>query len=118
MRIVGSDFILSLVESWQRGEREHFTAKMVFNEHGAIFFPASREHREQSGPGIRYADNYKGNALAAMLSPGLVEVRYHAAFSDDEVTRILGRLTAAPHAGFLRDWRATYQGRPLSFPNG
>ena len=114
MQVIGLEFILSLVEPWQRGEREHFSAKMVFNEQGAIFFPVSREHRDQSGPGIRYADGYRGNALVAMLAPGLIEIRYHAGYRDEEVARILRQLTALPELSFLRGWRATHQGRALN----
>jgi hypothetical protein len=113
MQVIGAEFLLSLIESQQRGERKHFTAKMVFNAQGAIFFPATGEHRDHTGPGIRYADSYKGNALAAMLTPGAIEVRYHAAFKDGEVARILQSLAALPELAFLAEWRATYQGRPL-----
>lgn len=113
MRVIGAGFILSLVESCERGDCAHFSAKMVLNGEGAIFFPVSGEHRDHSAPGIRYADNYQGNALAAMLSPQLIEVRYHAAFKDEEVADIIRSLAALPELAFLAGWRATYQGRSL-----
>ena len=64
MVIVGLEFIRSQIE------QEHFTAKMVFNGNGALFFPVTCEHREHKATGISYEDDYRGNALAAMLSPG------------------------------------------------
>jgi hypothetical protein len=88
--------------------------KMVFNGSGAIFFPAKREHREMTAPGIRYADNYKGNAMAAMVSAGKVEIRYHKAFKDDEVAEILRRLLEKPELGGTRGWEFTYQGRTVA----
>jgi hypothetical protein len=51
-----------------------FSAKAVFNQHGVIFFPVDRQHRDQKAPGISYADQSAGNALAVMLSPGMIEI--------------------------------------------
>ena len=65
----------------QLATQDHYQAKMVFNAHGVIFFPTSQEHRDQSGPNISYADNYKGNALAAMTATRLLGVSTDAAAS-------------------------------------
>src|SRR5215470_10336923 len=54
-----------------------FSAKMVCNEDGAIFFPASQQHREQKVENVSYEDDYAGNAVAAMLAPQSIEIRYH-----------------------------------------
>mgnify|MGYP005840448333 CR=1 FL=1 len=91
----------------------YFQAKLVFNENGAIFFPVTAEHRDQSGPGIHYADNYKGNALAAMISPGKIEIRYHQDFTDDQVRELLNMILRFEQVSFLNDYEATYQGRPI-----
>lgn len=72
------------------------SAKMVFNANGAIFLPTAHQHRDHKAEGISYEDDYKGNALAAMLAPGRIEVRYHSGYSDAEVTRILRNLVALP----------------------
>lgn len=90
-----------------------FSAKMVFNEAGAIAFPVHLQHCDQKGPQISYEDNYAGNALAAMLAPGRIEIRYHKAFSDQRVTQIVRSLLAEPALVFIRDWQVTYQGRSL-----
>lgn len=107
MHIQGLDYIAELAC------QEHYQAKMVFNAHGVIFFPVTQEHRNQSGPNIRYADDYKGNALAAMISPGKIDVRYHRDYTDAQVTEILTNLLAHSSCDFLHPIQATYQGRPL-----
>ncbi len=105
MHLQGTEFIASA------STQPHFQAKMVFNANGAIFFPVSSEHRDQSGPDIHYADNYKGNALAAMISPGTIEVRFHRDFSDQQVGEILETITNHPSLACVRGFAVTYQGR-------
>ena len=107
MLLIGVEFIESLAE------REYFSAKMVFNAGGAIFFSVEREHRDQKAEGISYEDDYAGNALAAMLSPGRIEVRYHRDFSDREVAEIMALLLAEARLALMAGWEVTYQGRVL-----
>ena len=107
MLLLGIELLESIIE--QSG----FSAKMVFNDNGAIFLPTSSQHRDHKAPGISYEDDYAGNALAAMLYPGRVEVRYHRDYPDEHVARILGNLVSEPRLSGMRDWQATYQGRPL-----
>jgi hypothetical protein len=57
MLILGIEHLQALVEG-----RTH-SAKMVFNAHSAIFFPATRQHRDKA-EGISYEDNYKGSGDA------------------------------------------------------
>lgn len=90
-----------------------FSAKMVFNGVGVIIFPVSAEHRDQKMPGISYEDDYRGNALAAMLSRGKIEVRYHEMFPDENVRALLAALFAEPELFDLVDWELTYQGRRI-----
>ena len=89
------------------------SAKMVLNERGAVLLGASREHREMKAAGISYEDNYKGKALAAMLAPGLVEIRYHAGCTDGAVERLMKHLLACEELSRMSGWRVTYQGRLL-----
>src|SRR6478672_2981657 len=81
-----------------------FEGKMVINESGAVFGPVSVQHRDLRAEGIAYADDYKGNALAAMLKRGKIEVRFHKAFTDDDVARLLTELAAQPELGFVLGW--------------
>jgi hypothetical protein len=90
------------------------SAKLVFNAHGALFLPTTHQHRDHKAEGISYEDDYKGNALAAMLTRGRIEIRYHSAFTDADVARILHALLTHPDLAPMTHWHATYQGRPLS----
>ncbi len=107
MFLSGVEFLEAL--SRQAG----FSAKMVLNEAGALFFPTDRQHRDQKGPQISYEDDYAGNALAAMLAPGQIEIRYHRDFPDRRVARLARALLAEPSLAFMRGWHVTYQGRTI-----
>ena len=107
MVLSGVELMISLVEG------DYFSAKMVFNDKGAIFFPDSRQHSHQKAAGISYEDNYKGNALAAMLSPGKIEIRYHEQFTDHRVATVMASLMEEPQLSFMKGWQVTYQGRTL-----
>jgi hypothetical protein len=76
----------------QLASEPHRAIKAVFNANGIIFFPVTQEHSNQSGPGISYADNYKGNALAAMVTASRFDIRYHQDYSDKEVTNLVHTL--------------------------
>lgn len=108
MQTEGIDFIAEM------SKKDHFTAKLVFNDKGAIFFPASTQHRDMKGPSVSYEDNYKGNALAAMISPGRIEVRFHQSFPDARVAEIIRDLLAQTGLEFMDGWQVTYQGRKLA----
>ena len=93
--------------------QEFFSAKMVFNASGAIFFPVSQQHRDIKHATISYEDDYKGNALAAMLAPGKIEIRFQQSYSDGCVTTIVKTLLSSPELSFMAGWQVTYQGRTL-----
>lgn len=107
MLLIGHEYLVSLAD------KPCFSAKMVFNNRGAIIFPASQQHRDRKAEGITYEDDYKGNALAAMLSPCKIEIRFHRDFSDREVARLIRELVSEPPLRHLASWETTYQGRRL-----
>ena len=107
MLLIGVDPLATLV---RQGE---FSAKMVCNERGAIFFPTKLQHCDQKAEGFSYEDNYAGNALATMLAPGRIEIRFHWDFADRRVAELVGRLLAEPSLNSLAGCQVTYQGRPL-----
>lgn len=109
MYIRGDDYLRELLE------RPCFEAKMVFNKYGAIVFPASLQHREQKAEQISYEDDYKGNALAAMLRPGEIEIRFHKCMADEDVRQILRAILNDGPLAAMRGWRATYQGREVPY---
>jgi hypothetical protein len=107
MLLLGLNHLQSLID------RQVLSLKMVFNVSGAIIFPITRQHRDMKAEGISYEDDYKGNALAALLTPGLIEIRFHKAYSDADVTRLVSTLIARPELSIMNTWRATYQGRAV-----
>ncbi len=88
-----------------------YDAKMVFNDRGAIVFPATRQHRDMKAEGISYEDDYRGNALAAMLRRDAIEIRFHRDYDDQAVARIVSQLLAMPELACLARAQVTYQGR-------
>jgi hypothetical protein len=90
-----------------------FEAKCIFNDEAIAFFPVSKQHKEVKTYGLSYEDDYQGNALAAMVKPGMVEIRFHKAFTDAQIRLIWNQITAHPDAAFLQGWKVTYQGRDV-----
>lgn len=92
---------------------EYFQFKLIANEHGVVFIPRTTEHRDATRPNIKYADNYEGSALAAMVMPGVIEFRFHQHFSDKRVASIAGQIIRHPKLSFFSEFRVTYQNREL-----
>lgn len=107
MVVYGFDSIASLLE------HNSYLFKLLANDAGVVLFPHTTEHRDATQPGIRYADDSGGNALAAMVKPGLLEFRFHRDFSDERVRRIAQRMLALPELHFAADSTVTYQARML-----
>lgn len=107
MIVIGLDYIDKL-----RTE-PHYAAKAVLNANGIIFFPESREHRDQKAAGISYEDNYQGNALAAMIRPRRLEIRFHQSFSDEEIATLVRNLAKNEALAFMGSWAITYQARKI-----
>ena len=108
MMLVGVEFLLNQIA--QTG----FAAKLVVNHKGAIFFPINEQHRDQKAPGISYADESAGNALAAMLSPGKIEIRTHRDFSAERVAQIMTALFSLTELAPLRMWIVMYGGQNVN----
>ena len=108
MMLVGVEFLHSQIA--QTG----FAAKLVLNHKGAIFFAVNEQHRDQKAPGISYADESAGNALAAMLSPGKIEIRTHRDFSPQRVAQIMAALLSLPQLAPLRTWIVMYLGQNVN----
>jgi hypothetical protein len=87
--------------------------KLIANERGVVVFPHTTEHRDSGQPGIRYADDSQGNAIAAMVKPNLIEFRYHRDFSEQRVSHVSQRIIDTHEFSFALDFAVTYQGRTL-----
>ena len=92
---------------------EHYQFKAIFNASGIIFFPVSRQHRETRAEGISYDDGPTGNALAAVISPGKVDIRNHPRFVAERVRRILEKILQDGRLEPLRGFTVTYQGKVI-----
>ncbi len=93
--------------------KDHYQFKAVFNEKGVIFFPASRQHREQKVEGVSYVDGPAGNALAAVISPERIEIRHHPRFPADRVRQIVDEILQDQRLERLRRSVVTYQGKVI-----
>ncbi len=107
MNIIGADFLRSTVES------NGYYFKLLLNDTGAYFFPYTTEHRDATQPGLCYKDDLLGNALAATIKPRQIDIRFHRAFSDENVTTIVERLLKHPDMELLTGFVVNYQGRTL-----
>lgn len=107
MNVYGVESIRPLLDG------EGYLFKLLANDRGVILFPRSTEHRDATQPGIRYADNSKGNALAAMVKPGRIEFRYHQEFTDEQVRDLSARLLTIPELSFAKSFTVTYQARTV-----
>ena len=107
MIVYGHDSIATLLE------QDGYLFKLLANDSGVALFPHTTEHRDATQPGIKYADDSGGNALAAMVKPGRIEFRFHRAFSDERVTTLATRMLALPELAFARSFDVTYQARTL-----
>lgn len=104
---IGTDILTQLAE----GQIHH--AKLVFNDRGFIAFPTPTQHNTMKANGISYEDNYRGNAMAAVLKPDAIEVRYHRDFGDRDVATIIATLFECTALSAMRHASVTYQGRSI-----
>src|SRR5262249_17050155 len=108
MNLQGLDYALSVAGG------DPTPIKMVFNANGIIFFPATQQHRDQKAAGISYEDDYRGNALAAILENGRLDIRFHKDFSPQRVVLVIDSLATVTELAFFKQLRVTYQGRELA----
>jgi hypothetical protein len=92
---------------------EGYFVKCVLNSSAAVFFPGSIQHRDVKQEGVSYEDDYRGNAMASTITPGMIDVRFHQAFTDGAVKEIFDRLLALPEMSWAEGFIVRYQGRVL-----
>ena len=107
MIVYGLDSIATLLE------QDGYVFKLLANDTGVVLFPHTMEHRHATQSGIKYADDSRGNALAAMVKPGRIEFRFHRGFSDERVTALATRMLALPELAFAQTFTVSYQARTL-----
>ena len=107
MNVYGLELVQEMLE------QDGYLFKLLANDSGVAMFPYTTEHRDATQPGIRYAEESKGNALAAMVKPGRVEFRQHREFTDERVKLLWQRIVQLPEMAFALESDVTYQGRSL-----
>lgn len=107
MIVYGFDSIAALLE------QDGYLFKLIANDKGIVLFPHTSEHRDATQPGIKYADDSQGNALAAMVKPGRIEFRWHRGFSDERVKQLFQRMLELPELQFAANATVAYQARTL-----
>ena len=107
MNVIGTDFVK------QQLDKPGYFFKMILNDSGAAFFSASIQHRTVKVPGLSYEDGPNGNALAAIITNGCIEIRKHPSLSEGRVKAIIQSLLNCSDLSALRGFNVTYQGKKL-----
>ena len=87
--------------------------KFLLNDSAIVFFPTNQEHRDTKIAGLSYEDNYRGNALAGIITSDRVEIRFHSAFTDERVRNIWSQALKVPEIASASLDDVYYQGRKL-----
>ncbi len=93
---------------------EGYFVKCIVNSSAAIFFPGTIQHRDMKSEGVSYEDDYLGNAMAATITPGKIDIRFHQNYPDDTVRSIFDELLGLPDLSWASGFTVRYQGRMLS----
>jgi len=88
------------------------TIKFLLNDHAIAFFSASKQHRDVKVAGLTYEDDSKGNAVAGVITPEHVEIRFHQGFSETHIHSIWKHLITIELVK-LGARKAFYQGREI-----
>ena len=87
--------------------------KFILNESGILFFLASQQHRDSKIDGLSYEDDYRGNAVAGLITFNHVEIRFHSAFSDERIRNLWSGVMAIPEVARAGLGQLFYQGREI-----
>ena len=100
-------------ESSQNFATEGYFVKCIVNSSAAIFFPGTIQHRDVKRDGVSYEDDYRGNAMAATITPGKIDIRFHKDYPDDTVRSIFATLLELSDLNWASGFTVRYQGRTL-----
>ena len=89
------------------------SAKFVLNESGIMFFPTAQQHRDVKTTGLSYEDDYRGNAVAGLVTPDHVEIRFHNAFSDERIASLWPKVLKLLEVAGTGFGQLYYQGRQI-----
>ena len=94
-------------------EKEGYFVKCIVTSSAAVFFLGTIQHRDIKREGVSYEDDYRGNAMAVTITPGMIDIRFHKAYPDDTVKSIFAKLLALPDLNWASAFTVRYQGRAL-----
>jgi hypothetical protein len=94
--------------------RSNGSLKFILNDAGIVFFPAAQQHRDVKMPGSSYEDEYRGNAVAGLITQAHVEIRFHTAFSDERIRALWARVLRIREIANAGLGPLHYQGRLMS----
>ncbi len=106
MRVVG-------IELLKGRQAKYEGLKFIVNDAAIVFFPSTQQHRDVKAQGLSYEDDYRGNALAGLITAERVEIRFHRAFSDEHVKNLWSRAMTIPEIAKAGLGRLYYQGREI-----
>jgi len=89
------------------------TVKFILNYTAIVFFFAAIEHRDVKVEGLSYEDDYRGDALAGIVSAERVDIRFHQAYSDERIRGLWRRVLAATELAGKEFGTLFYQGREI-----
>jgi len=87
--------------------------KFILNESGILFLPATQQHRDTKTDTLSYEDDYRGNAVAGVVTGARVEIRFHSAYSDERIRSLWSRVKAIPEVAKAGLGPLYYQGREI-----
>ena len=88
--------------------------KFILNDAAVVFFFSTQQHRDLKAHGLSYEDDYRGNAVAGVVSPDRVNIRFHQAYSDERIRHLWRRVLSAPEMAGKRLAALYYQGRAVT----
>ena len=91
-----------------------YFVKCILTDSAAVFFPGTIQHRDVKQNGASYEDDYQGNALAATVAPGRIDIRFHQDYADERVRTICRDLFRCPDMAWASSFAILYQGRTLT----
>lgn len=107
MLITGIDVVRAQIQ--QPG----YFFKAIINDSGVVFFSGKTQHSSVKINGLSYEDDYKGNALAAVISNNRIEIRNHRDFDLPHVESIIKALFQDQEIECLNGFSVTYRGQTI-----
>ncbi len=104
---------LGLESIAQEISTEGYFVKCIINSSTAVFFSGTIQHRDIKREGVSYQDDYSGNAMAATITNGQIDIRFHKNYADDRVEFIFKTLLELPDMNWAEGFSIRYQGRTL-----